>query len=257
VSAAVTRAWWLAGTARERRAAWAAGAKGPQAAPLVAVLCTAPRARVATAGVALALAHATGSRCAIAGAVGTETRAALGGTPAARRSAMALRRRGLPASASGRLVWVADRRGQLVPAVGNPLDGPATGATVPVAAPTAEPTDVAARVAALSAELGRSAATLGLPAAVALPFARTEALDRVLAWHDAIVVVREPDAPAAVLERALESLAALGRPVVAMAPPARLFSVCALAGLGAAAEAVSAVDELARGGTGRAGPGDG
>jgi hypothetical protein len=170
---------------------------------------------------------------------------------------MALQRRELPASARGRLVWIADRRGQLVPAVSKPLDGPATGASAATVAPRAEPSDVASGAAALSAELGRSAAALGLPAAIAFPFARTEALDRVLAWHDAIVVVREPDTSASVIERALESLAVLERPVAAMALPARLSSMCALAGFGAPAEAAGAVGELARGGTGRAGWGDG
>jgi hypothetical protein len=107
----------------------------------------------------------------------------------------------------------------------------------------------------MSAELGRSAAFAGAPAANALPFARVAALDRVLAWHDAIVVVREPDAAAVVIERALVSLARLGRPVAAMAPPPRLTGALATAGVVAPAEAVRAVAELELGGV-RPGPPD-
>jgi hypothetical protein len=197
------------------------------------ILCTAPRARVAAAGVALALAHAAGSRCALAGVVGADAAATLGGMPAARRAATALRRRALPTAASGRLVWLADRRASL------------------------PPDDVASVCAALSAELGRSAAALGVPAAVAFPFARTDALDRVLAWHDAIVVAREPDAPPAAIERALASLARLGRPAAAMTPPPRTAAALAVAGLAAPSEAAAVVGELAAGGVGRRGDGGG
>jgi len=143
--------------------------------------------------------------------------------PSAHRTAAGLRERGLPAVAGGRLVRLADRRG-----------------------PLAED-DFAVRAAAMSAELGRSAAAVRAPAAVAFPFARTPALDRVLAWHDAIVVVREPDASATVIERALESLAQLGRPVAAMTPPARLPGALAASGLRAPSEALTAVVQLALG----------
>jgi len=135
-----------------------------------------------------------------------------------------VRDRGLPAAASGRLVWLADRRGGLVA------------------------DDTAARAAVMSAELGRAAAFAGIPAAIALPFPRTPALDRVLAWHDAVVVVREPDAPAAVIERALTSLAELSRPVATMAPPPRLSGTLAAWGVVAPAEAMRAVAELELGG---------
>jgi len=134
--------------------------------------------------------------------------------------------------ASGRLVWLADGRGALAT------------------------DDGAGRAAAMSAELGRSAAFIGAPAAIALPLARTAALDRVLAWHDAFVVVREPDAPATVIERALASLAELGRPVAAMAPPSRLPGMLAIEGVVAPAEAIRAVAELELGGV-QPGPPDG
>jgi hypothetical protein len=209
-----------------RRVVAAAGAGGTLAAPLVAVLCAEPRAHVAAAGVALALARLSHGPCALAGAVGAPEAAAMLAAPGARRAAAALQRRGLPASASGRLVWLADRRGALA------LD------------------DAVSRCAAAGAELGRSATTLGAPAAIAYPIARTDALDRVLAWHDAIVVVREPDAPAAMIERALASLARLGRPAGAMAPPSRMSGALAVAGLAVPAEAAAVVAELSRAGRG-------
>ncbi len=207
---------------RGERSASAAGAGGPPAASLVAILCAEPRARVAAAGIALALARATGRRCALAGALGAAAGTAVAAMPAARRASVALRRRGLPASASGRLVWLADRRGPL------------------------QADDVASRCAALSAELGRSAAALGLPAAVAIPCVRTDALDRVLAWHDAIVVVCEPDAPDAMIEQARASLARLDRPVGVMAPPSRTAGLLALAGLAVPTEATTAVAALSQ-----------
>jgi hypothetical protein len=193
-------------------------------APLVAILCTAPRGRIAASALALALARASRCSCALAGAVGEDPSGSVGGTPSARRAARGVRDRGLPAAASGRLVWLPDRRGALVA------------------------DDVAGRAAVMSAELGRAAAFMGAPAAIALPFARTAALDRVLAWHDAIVVVREPDAPAAVIERALTSLAKLGRPVATMVPPLRLSGMLAARGAVAPAEAKWAVAELELGG---------
>ncbi|HEU4704030.1 MAG TPA: hypothetical protein VFS37_16225 [Conexibacter sp.] len=210
-----------------RCAAPAAGAGGAAGAPLVAILCAQPRARVAAAGVALALARASGCPLALAGGIGAPPAAVALALPSARRAAAALRRRALPAHASGRLVWVADRRGALPDD-----DGPS-------------------RCAAAGAELGRSAAALGAPAAVAYPFARTDALDRVLAWHDAVVVVREPDAPAVVIERALASLARLGRPAVAMAPPSRAAGALAVAGFAVPAEAAAAVAALFRSDRGR------
>lgn len=216
----------LFATARGRGAAPVADRDGLLAAPLVAILCTAPRARTAASAVALALARATGRPCALAGAVGADAGLVLGGLPAAQRTSAALRRRALAASATGRLAWLADRRGALL----------------------VDADDMPARCAALSAELGRSAGATGLPAAVAFPVARTAALDRVLAWHDAIVVVREPEAPATLVEHALTSLTALGRPVAAMGLPARLAASLAAAGLAVPAEATAVVRELARGG---------
>ncbi len=191
--------------------------------PLVAVLCTPERSRVSASGIALALARGLRAPCGLAGAVGGGQIVSTGALPAAHRAAVRMRERGLPATASGRLVWLADGRGPL------PAD------------------DRAARAAATSAELARAAAAAGMPAAVALPFARTAALDRVLAWHDAILVVREPDASEAVIERALASLAALGRPVAAMAPPTRVAAALAAGGVRAPAEAVHAVAALGLG----------
>jgi hypothetical protein len=179
---------------------------------------------MAAAGIALALARGLGASCALAGAVGCGQTGSLACMPSARRVAGRLGERGLPAIAAGRLVWLADRRGD---AMGE---------------------DIASAAAALSAELGRAAADVGAPAAIALPFARTAALDRVLAWHGAVVVVREPDLSDAVAERALTSLAALGRPVAAMTPPVRLGAALATAGLRAPAEAVDAVAQLGLGG---------
>lgn len=224
MSEALAPARWL--FAPRVPAVAARGAGAPLPVPLVAVLCAAPRGRVAAAGIALALAEATRRPCALAGVVGEDRAGSLGGAPAARRSVAVVRERGLSAVASGRLVWLADRRGALAD------------------------DDLAARAAAMSAELGRSAAAVGAPAAVACPFARTAALDRVLAWHDAIVVVPEPETPAAMVERALASLGELGRPVAAMAPPARLHGALAVGGLRGPAEAVAAVARLA-GGDGR------
>ena len=215
-----------------RRASSAAGAGGAPDMPLVAVLCAGPHARAAAAGVALALARTSRSRLALAGTVGGPAAPALPAAPSARRAAGALRRRGIPASASGRLVWLADRRRALA------VD------------------DAASRCAASGAELGCAAAALGAPAAVAYPFARTDALDRVLAWHDAIVLVREPETPAEMIGRALASLSRLGRPVRAMALPSRTAGALAAAGLVVPAEAAAVVAELVAADRERRGGGD-
>jgi len=190
-------------------------------APLVAVMCAAPRAGSGAAGVALALARAVGAPCALASALGDDARHAPAALPAAARVAAALRRRDLPADASSRLVRLRDRRG-----------------------PIASDPDVAGRAAALAAELRRAAAETGMPGALALPVARCAGLDRVLAWHDAVVVVQEPDAIAGMGEQTLASVRALGRPVAAMAPPPRLAAALALAGLSAPPQATAAVAEL-------------
>jgi len=148
----------------------------------------------------------------------------IGCTPAARHAAARTVDGGLPASAIGRLVWVGDRR-----------------------AASGERHDPAALAAASSVELMRAAATVGGPAVLAVPFARTSALDRVLAWHDAIVVMQEPEGSATVMARALASLSELRRPVVAMAQPGRVPAALAVAGLCAPAEAARAVAELGAG----------
>jgi hypothetical protein len=222
MSETLAQAWRLPRV--ERRAVTAGGVGAPLPTPLVAILCAAPRGRSAAAGVALALARATRRSCAFVGVVGEATPGSVAGTPSALRAARGVRERGLSAAASGRLVWLSDCRGTLAT------------------------DDIAGRAAAMSAELGRSATFAGVPATIALPFARTDALDRVLAWHDAIVVVREPDSAPMVIERALASLAELGRPVAAIAPPRRLSGTLAAAGVVAPAEAVRAVAELELGG---------
>ncbi|HEX4806990.1 MAG TPA: hypothetical protein VFU94_13920 [Conexibacter sp.] len=205
--------------------------------PLVAVLCASERARPAASGVALALARALRRPAAVAGGVGVEAAAALGATPAARRAAGRLRGRGLPACANGRLVCLADGRDALVD---------------PVAA-EATTGHGAVRAAAASAELARAATAVALPGAVALPFTRTAALDRVLAWHDAIVAVPQPGASEAMVAESLASLAALGRPVAAMAPPSRVGAALACGGLRAPAEAIEAVAALGLDASGRDG----
>ncbi|HKG01582.1 MAG TPA: hypothetical protein VKB03_00255 [Conexibacter sp.] len=218
MSEALAHARRLPGVAH--RVVAASGAGAPLPAPLVAILCTPSRGRVAASAIALALARVSRCACALAGTVGEDLSGSIGGTPSARRAARGVRDRGLSATASGRLVWLPDRRGAVVA------------------------DDIAGRAAVMSAELGRAAAFAGVPAAIALPFARTAALDRVLAWHDAVIVVREPDTPTAVIERALTSLAELGRPVATMAPPLRLSGTLAAGGVVAPAEAMQAVAEL-------------
>jgi hypothetical protein len=68
----------------------------------------------------------------------------------------------------------------------------------------------------------------------------------VLGWHDGIVVIPEPELDAPMLERALASLALLGRPVACMAPPSRLAGAAALLGLRAPACALETVSRLVR-----------
>jgi hypothetical protein len=190
--------------------------------PTVAVLCTPARGHAAAASVALALARAAGRRCAIAAAAGASTRAlpALPATAAAARAARRLRERGQSATASGRLVRL-------------------------VAPPVPDrDADAAGIAAGASAALARAAIATCAPAVLAIPFARVEGLDRVLGWHDGIVVVREPGAPEGLVERALESLAALGRPVAAIAPPAGAAALAATLGLRAHDSALAAVAEL-------------
>ena len=96
----------------------------------------------------------------------------------------------------------------------------------------------------MAATLGRAASAARVPAALALPLARTDALDRVLGWHDAFVVVRDPAAADVVFERALASLARLGRPLATMPPPPRPAATLATAGLSAPAGATAAIARL-------------
>jgi hypothetical protein len=218
VSEAIARAGTLR-IARRTLAAGAANAGGPRPSmPLVAVLGSCRHAAVGACAMALALTRACGAASALAGAVGVLHRQPhLGGLPAARGSAARLRARGLPAVAVGRLVWVA---------LEDACD------------------DETGLAAAMAATLGRAAAAVRAPAALALPLARTEALDRVLAWHDAFVVVREPDMPDVLVESALASLARLGRPVATMPVLSRVDAALAAGGLRAPAEAIRAGELL-------------
>jgi hypothetical protein len=208
------------------RAVPAAPARSLPAFPSLVVLCAPVRGRAVAAGVAVALARASGARVALASAagVGAIAPAAVTVAPAARRAAARLRERGHQASARGRLVWVADRR----------------------AAGTrgSHGEDPAGSAGAASAELGRAAASVGTPRALALPLRRCAGLDRVLAWHDGIVVVREPDATDGLTDLVLGSLAALGLPVACVDAPSRVAGAVAMLGLTPPAFAVAAVAQL-------------
>jgi hypothetical protein len=190
----------------------------------VAVLSADASARAGTAAVALALARLLGRGCAIAATLGAipEPSPLRLPAPAARSAAARLRGRGDRAQTCGRLVW---------------LEG-----AWPAEA------DPAGAAAAASAALGRAARSLGVPAALAIPLARTAAVDRVLRWHDGIVVVRESGTVEHVPERVLASLRELGCPVVELSRPGPLAAATAAAGLVAPAAAVQAVAALGLGG---------
>lgn len=226
----------------------------------VAVLCDPANGVAAACAVALALGAAAGGRCAIAMAVGHGERAALPLGAGAARNASALRERGYDAAAVGRLVWLADLRISRRPApragTGEPGDrdadlarragSPDAGRRAGEAGP-GDPADddPVGAVAAASLELAGAAWAVGVPAAVAIPLARTAALDRVLGWHDGIVVVDDERTTMPELaELARESVAALDRPVAAMVLPSRLQARAAVAGLRAPDTAVRAVGDL-------------
>ncbi len=194
--------------------------------PSVVVLGTPAHGRVVAAGIAVALARALGIPAGLAGAIGAGpiTPAALAVAPAARRAAARLRRQGHDASARGRLVWLADRRA-------------ATGLR-------AFADDPVGTAGASCAELARAAAAIRAPSALALPSPRSEGLDRVLAWHDGIVVVREPDATEGLTDLVLASVAALGPPVACVEAPSRVAGTVALLGVVPPAFAVRAVEQL-------------
>lgn len=119
---------------------------------------------------------------------------------------------------------------------------PAIAAQAPTA--DADAHDEVGLAAALAAALGRATTTERTPAALALPLARTEALDRVLAWHDALLVVRDPGAPDGLLEQVLASLARLGRPVATMSVPSRIDATLAKIGVRPGAEAIQAIERF-------------
>ncbi len=192
-------------------------------APTIVVLCAPSRGRGAAAAVGLAIARVLGAPCAVAAVVGgADVTPSVGlRTPATGHAATVLRARGNAARTSGRLVWLPDRRPEETVAA-----------------------DPAGAAAAASAELGRAVAATGLPGVLAIPLMRSDALDRVIAWHDGIVVVREPDATALVADRVAESLAALGRPLVGASPLSRQAAVLAELGLRAPLAMVQAVQRL-------------
>jgi hypothetical protein len=200
----------------------------PDAPPVVAVLCDARVARAAAAAVALALARRDRRPLALAAAVAADGAwpGAVAAVPAAHRAVARLRERGQRATASGRLVWLGERGPAWTPAAGDP-----PGVT-----------------AAASAALGRAASAVRAPGALAIPLARTAALDRVLRWHDGIVIVRERDADDALLDCVRRSVAALGRPLAEMPCPARLPATAAALGIAAPVVALRAVAELGLGG---------
>lgn len=195
-------------------------------APTIVVLCASGHSRAAAAAFGMATACVLGAPCAIVAAIGVVAATPSLGvrTPAAGRAAAALRARGHSASASGRLVWVPDRRAE--------SPGWAAGS------------DPAGAAAAASADLGRAVAATGAPGVLAIPLVRTDTLDRVIAWHDGVVVICEPDATAAVADRIAESLATLGRPVACVSPPSRYAAALAELGLRAPASAVQAAEQL-------------
>lgn len=200
----------------------------PEPPPVVAVLCDAAGARASSAAVALALARTTGRSCAIAASVGASGAPAALATavPAARRAAARLRERHQRATPSGRLVWL----GGVRPAW-SVVDADAAGAA-----------------AAAGAALGRATGTVGAPGALAIPLARTAALDRILRWFDGIVVVRVAGTADPLPAPMRQSLAALDRPVAEMPHPARLPAAAASLGIAAPAVALHAVAELGFGG---------
>lgn len=222
---------WVAAPTAQTLSPAAPGGRGGHV-PTVVVLCAASRSRVVAATFALALARALGTPAGIAAAVGALATDAgsLLAAPSARRAVARLRARDQEACAAGRLVWLADRR--------------AADAEEIVAR------DPAAAAAAASADLGRAVAATGLPGALAVPLVRSAALDRVIGWHDGVIVIREPDAEPAVVDRVRASVAALGRPVVFASPPARHAAILAEAGLHVPAAAVQAVVQLRLGDAG-------
>jgi hypothetical protein len=190
----------------------------PSRRPTVAVLCTASCAPAAVAMVALALARGQGTPCALVAGSGRPSGGAVA-VPSARRAAALLRTRGEDATAAGRLVSLANL-------------------------PASEH-DPVGTVAAASVALARATAIACVPGAVVIPLARSDALDRVLRWHDAIVAICEPGVADPLAERVNASLAELGRPVVAMPPPGRQAAAFARLGLRAPSWAVARVAELA------------
>lgn len=204
-------------------AARAVVAQPPVALPSVAVLSNGTGGAAVAAAISSALADHCGRPCALVATVGPAPPGIVALSPAAVRAAARLRGSGQPARARGRLVWLAGE----VPTGGGHADD-----------------DPAAAAAALGARVARAAAATGVPSALALPLARSAALDRILAWHDGVVVVQEPGASAAIAELVLDSLAALGRPVTAVPAPSRIVAQLVTLGLHTPVFATAAVERL-------------
>lgn len=181
----------------------------------VAVLAAPGRVQHATAAVAMGLARTSGRRCALAHVVGAPLPGATSSSPlpAARGAAARLRRAGRAAFAVGRLVWVGE---------GDDPDEPAGS----------------------SGSLPRLADAFGVPAALGVALPRTAQLDRALAAHDGLVLVREPDATDELEPLVLASLAALGPAVVTLSAPSRVAGQLAASGIHAPATALAAVRNL-------------
>lgn len=219
----------------------APAAAGAVTVPTVAVLSDPRHGPVAAAAVALALADACRQRVGIAAVVGRGSVTPFSLGAGARRSTAQLRERGYDAAPVGRLVWLADLR----VSQRDRGDGERSETTVG-RDPAAE--DPVGAVAAASLELIGAARAVAAPAALAIPLARCAALDRVLGWHDAIVVVEDGRTTLPELVQLIaESLTALDRPVAAMPLPTRLHAAPAAAGLRAPAPAAAAVASLGLG----------
>ncbi len=200
----------------------------PRAAPLgtsrtLLVLCEAELLHAAAAMAALALARVLGAPCALAavGGASRDPRRAGVATVGARRAAARLRAAGRPAAASGRLVWLSGPFGALAGA--------------------ADPVGVAAGASLL---LGRASAASGLPGVLALPHARTDALDRLIGWHDGVIAIPAADASCDLSEHVEASVAALGRRCVCISALSRRMAALAELGLHVPAAAVDALARL-------------
>jgi hypothetical protein len=149
------------------------------------------------AHLALSALSGSGAHCALVATWGaTGSQLSLPSAPRAASAGAAMRARGIPATTSGRLVR---------------LDLPH------------EPGDA-------RSALSRAAAVLDGPAVLAVGRGRTDEVDRILAEQDVIVVLEARSTEKAARELALESLRALGPPVVTRTPAGRARRLLASSG---------------------------